>query len=51
MELGLLLVDSKDTREMLLPSPKDYIAKIEEIIPSTIRKRTLVAKQWLVEQT
>ena len=32
---------------MLLPSPKKCIAKIESIIPETIKKRTDESRRWL----
>jgi hypothetical protein len=47
MELGLLLIDSKDTRETLMPCPKACISQLEEVIPTTIRDRTDDAKKWL----
>lgn len=39
-DLGLLQIDSKDTRSKLQPTPKDYIKQIEELIPRIIRERT-----------
>ena len=46
-EIGLLQVDSKGCRSTLLPTPKDFIAKIEDMIPKVIRERTDEAKKWL----
>jgi hypothetical protein len=46
-EIGLLQVDSKGCRSTLLPTPKDFIAKIEEMIPKVIRERTDESKRWL----
>jgi len=48
-DLGLLQIDSKDTRSKLQPTPKDYIKKIEELIPRIIRERTDQKKNWLTE--
>lgn len=46
-EIGLLQVDSKGSRSTLLPTPKDFISKIEEMIPKVIRERTDESKRWL----
>lgn len=46
-EIGLLQVDSKGCRSTLLPTPKDFIARIEDMIPKVIRERTDEAKRWL----
>jgi len=40
-------VDSKGCRSTLLPTPKDFIAKIEEMVPKIIRERTDESKKWL----
>lgn len=46
-EIGLLQVDSKACRQTLLPTPKDFIVKIEDMIPKVIRERSDEAKKWL----
>ncbi len=46
-EIGLLQVDSKGCRTTLLPTPKDFIAKIEDMVPKVIRERTDESKKWL----
>jgi hypothetical protein len=46
-EIGLLQVDSRGCRTTLLPTPKDFISKIEEMIPKVIRERTDESKRWL----
>ena len=33
---------------MLLPSPKKCIARIEQILPEAIKKRTDVCRRWLI---
>lgn len=40
-------MDSKGCRSTLLPTPKDFIAKIEEMVPKIIRERTDESKKWL----
>lgn len=40
-------MDSKGCRSTLLPTPKEFIGKIEEMIPKIIRERTDEAKKWL----
>ncbi len=47
VELGLLQLDSKECRETLLPTPKEMLASVEEIVPSVIRERTDTCKKWL----
>ena len=46
-DIGLLQIDSKGSRTTLLPTPKDYIAQIESMIPKVIRERTDESKKWL----
>jgi hypothetical protein len=46
-EIGLLQLDSKGCRSKLLPTPKEFIAKIEELVPKIIRARTDESKKWL----
>lgn len=46
-ELGLLQLDSKGCRSKLLPTAKELIAKIEELVPKVIRARTDESKKWL----
>jgi hypothetical protein len=46
-EIGLLQVDSRGCRTTLLPTPKDFIGKIEDMIPKVIRERTDESKKWL----
>ena len=46
-DIGLLQIDSKGSRTILLPTPKDYIAQIESMIPKVIRERTDESKKWL----
>lgn len=46
-DIGLLQIDSKGCRSTLLPTPKDFIAQIEAIIPKVIRERTDESKKWL----
>ena len=36
-ELGLLQLDSRSCRSKLLPTPKEFISKIEELVPRIIR--------------
>ena len=46
-ELGLLQLDSRSCRSKLLPTPKEFISKIEELVPRIIRSRTDESKKWL----
>lgn len=46
-EIGLLQVDSRGCRTTLLPTPKNFIGKIEDMIPKVIRERTDESKRWL----
>lgn len=46
-ELGLLQLDSKGCRSKLLPTAKELIAKIEELVPKIIKARTDESKKWL----
>ena len=46
-DIGLLQIDSKGCRSTLLPTPKDYIAQIEALVPKIIRERTDECKKWL----
>lgn len=46
-DIGLLQLDSKGCRSKLLPTPKEFIAKIEELVPKIIRARTDESKKWL----
>lgn len=42
-------MDNSLTRDLLIPSPKKCISKIESILPETIKKRTDVCRRWLIE--
>jgi hypothetical protein len=46
-DIGLLQIDSKGCRQTLLPTPKDFIAQIESMVPKVIRERTDEKKKWL----
>ena len=44
---GLLKLDNTKTRETLIPSPKQCLLRLEQIIPDTIRLRTDEMRRWL----
>lgn len=46
-ELGMLLLDSRTVRTKLLPTPKEQIAKIEDLVPKVLKTRVDDAKRWL----
>lgn len=46
-DIGLLQIDSKACRQTLLPTPKEYIAQIEGMVPKVMRERTDEVKKWL----
>ena len=40
-------LDSRSCRSKLLPTPKEFISRIEELVPRIIRLRTDESKKWL----
>ena len=46
-ELGMLSLDSKNCRTSLLPTPKKFIAQIEDLVPKIMKARSDQAKKWL----
>ena len=43
----MIRIENADTRDILIPSPKRCLKKIEEILPETVRKRTIEGRRWL----
>lgn len=46
-DIGLLHLDSKKIRSMLLPTPKDLQESIEKLVPERTKIRTLEVSEWL----
>ena len=49
--LGLMKLDSKKSRSQLIPSPRLWMQKLEQIIPNTIKERLEEADKWLTDWT
>jgi len=50
-DIGLLQIDSRDIKQMLLPTPERYIREIENLVPRVNRERTQLAREWIARST
>lgn len=48
-DIGLLQIDSRDIKSMLLPTPERYIRNIESLVPRVNRERTAAARDWIAK--
>jgi len=46
---GMLKMDNNQTRDKLIPGPKDCLKKIDLVVPPFIKERTYKMRRWLSE--
>jgi len=46
-DIGLIQLDSRESRKKIQPTPKDKIKEIEKFIPVVLRERIEESKKWL----
>ena len=46
----MIRVNLNDIKNRLVPSPKDCFNKLKKMLPSMVRRRIELLKQWLVKQ-
>jgi len=46
-DIGLIQLDSKESRKKIQPTPKERIKEIEKFVPVVLRERIEEGKKWL----
>ena len=49
-DIGLVQLDSRDSRKRIQPTPKEKIKSIEKFVPVVLRERIEDSKKWLSKQ-
>jgi hypothetical protein len=50
-DIGLLQIDSRVIKQMLQPTPENYIRQIEKLVPRVNKERTDACREWIEKST